>query len=87
MIKKLILVKIKIYNKKILKLNKFNNFIFKIKIVSIIIGKKEYNLMDKLKLKKLVNLKKLKMKEIKCQNNYQNMNKFIYKNYKIVKGI
>jgi len=66
MIKKLILVKIKIYNKKILKLNKFNNFIFKIKIVSIIIGKKEYNLMDKLKLKKLVNLKKLKMKEIKC---------------------
>ena len=66
MIKELILVKIKIYNKKILKLNKFNNFIFKIKIVSIIIGKKEYNLMDKLKLKKLVNLKKLKMKEIKC---------------------
>lgn len=65
MIKKLFYKKKKTFNLKIKKQNKFNNKQIKINSILINIGKKEFNLMDKIRLKKLINSKRPERKEIK----------------------
>ena len=65
MIKMLFYKKKKTFNLKIKKQNKFNNKQIKINTILINIGKKEFNLMDKIRLKKLINSKRPERKEIK----------------------